>query len=240
VAGALIALLIGCRGCQEESPEPSLAEVSEEIQFAAIDQLGPHHLLSTIERTDARDGELLSETTESVEIRWQDWDHFEIRRVVDGRLVSATRVSDGRAWVLRGNDDLWRRRDDAEPYRVQLRQTWNTWDQALELFGERVVLTEAGEAVVESRPARKFAVSLSPPLQVGPRRARRLAQDGQPVELGGWLWLDEATAVRLKAEVSGVHEQGARRREVALNLTRGAIGQWQEVSPPSPDEVREP
>ena len=228
----LVGLTLVC-ACHDEplEPPPSLAETSQEVQFASVDRLGPHHLLSTITTTESRDGREVSSAEETVEIRWQDWDHFVFSRTRDGHPVSAVTVAGSHAW-LRRTDGAWVRKDDAEPYRIQLRTTWNTWDQALELFADRIALTEQGADVVEGRSARVYAVSLAPLPELPPGTAARVRAAGQPVSLAGRVWIDEATAVRLQADVRGVFERGNRTREISLKLTRSAVGQDQGISRP--------
>ncbi len=233
--GAALALLAACsgRGCREEEPAPDLAEVSEQAQFATVEQLGPHHLLATINRKEYRDDELVSSASETLDIRWQDWDHFLLRRLVDGDIVYAVRVVDGRAWLRRGVR-RWDAKDDAEPYRLQLRTTWNAWDEALELFRDRIAYKDLGTGVVEGRPARRYAVSLAPAEPVPEKRAKRRASEGGPTALAGTLWVDEATSVRLQAEVMGTWVRGGTRKEITLRLNRSGIGEPQRIRAPGP------
>ena len=229
-------------GCGSTDPKaPDLAQVSQEVQFESVDKLGPHLYLASIRHRISRSDGSTERSDEAVEIRWQDWDTFTFRRVVDAELQSAVVTVDGRPWTLRSKN-RWDRRDDAEPYRLDLRQSWNAWDQALEPFGERIMLTIEGTELFEGRTVRRYKVSLAPepepeatPRSKGKRRRKKRHEANQSVtllSLDGRVWVDEGTAVRLQAEVTGELEQRGRRRTVELQLTRSGIGQPQEIEPP--------
>ena len=65
--------------------------------------------------------------------------------------VAYTRAGKGR----------FRQARDAELYRVQLAGTWSYWERALEPFRGAHVSTADGDEVVESRPARRFLLSMT-------------------------------------------------------------------------------
>jgi len=235
--GAAVALLPGCGGCGPEAlPEPTLAEVSQEVQFQSVDQLGTHAYLATIVRTELRGGEVVGESQEVFEIGWQGWDDFEVRRTVDGDVASAVRVVDGRAWVLRNG--TWQRRPDAEPFRQELRLTWSGWDQAMDGFDGRVAYGAPEDGVVEGRPARRYAVDLKPLPKMGKARRRRREAEGGPTALTGFVWVDQNTAVRLVADVQGETVRGDVTRRIQLKLARSAFGLEQDIAPPADGEVR--
>ncbi|MEC7947671.1 MAG: hypothetical protein VX265_08895, partial [Myxococcota bacterium] len=49
----------GCGGCGPDPiPPPTLAEVSQEIQFQSVDRVGAHAYLATIIRTELREGDV--------------------------------------------------------------------------------------------------------------------------------------------------------------------------------------
>lgn len=237
-----MACTVGAAACGPSDPDaPDLGEASQEIQFESVDRLGPHRFLASIRHRILREGTSVDRTDEAVEIRWQDWDTFEYRRVVDAELQSAVVAVDGRPWTLRSRG-RWELREDAEPYRLDLRQSWNAWDQALEPFRDHIELEEEGSELFEGRAVRRYAVRLKddPPAESPERgkgkRRRKLHQPAQPdvlVSLSGRVWIDEATAVRLQAEVSGELEQRGRRRTVDLQLTRSGIGLPQDIEPPA-------
>jgi hypothetical protein len=227
--------------CGPTNPDvPTLGEVSQEVQFESVDRLGPHRFLASIRHREIRDGGEVDRSDEAVEIKWQDWDTFEFRRVVNAELQSAVVTVDGRPWSLRSKG-RWERREDAEPYRLDLRQSWNAWNQALEPFKERLELEEEGSELFEGRAVRRYAVRLKPEPEAtvsargkGKRR-RKLHQpegDDKLISLSGRVWVDEGTAVRLQAEVSGEVERRGRRRTIDLQLTRSGIGLAQDIAPP--------
>lgn len=221
----LLALLVlnALPGCKPEAPaEPplTLAAASTRATFGTVEQLGPHLARASITRTDLRDGKETASHTEVSEIGWQDWDHFRYKRVQDGDPAIEVLVVGGRAWARQG-DGPWQARKDPEPFRVQLRTTWDAWDQALEVFGERVQLDEQTAEVVDGRPARRYAVALTA-LPEGTKARKR---GFEPVRLSGLVWLDEATAVQLTAAVEGEVRQGNLLRRITLKLARSGWGQ---------------
>jgi len=229
-------------GCGPSQPDDlDLGDASQEVQFESVDALGPHLYLASIKHRTTRSDGSTERSDEAVEIRWQDWDTFTFRRVVDAQLQSAVVTVDGRPWSLRSKE-RWERRDDAEPYRLDLRQSWNAWQQALEPFDGRIEFEEEGTELFEGRVVRRYLVSLAPePDEPPPERGkgkRRRKQRHKPtkpitlISLEGRVWVDEGTAVRLQAEVSGELEQRGRRRTVELQLTRSGIGLPQEIEPP--------
>jgi len=236
---AVLALSAGVACTPEGPPAADLADASVEVQFESVDRLGPHRYLASIKHRTVRDDGGVSRTDEAVEIRWQDWDTFEYRRVVDAELQSAVVTVDGKPWTLRSRG-RWEAREDAEPYRLDLRQSWNAWDQALEPFGDRVQLEEAGQELFEGRPVRRYRVSLAPEAErtASTKKGKRRRKvhvprhDDGPVSLSGVVWVDEGTAVRLQAEVTGELTQRGRQRTIDLQLTRSGIGLDQGVSPP--------
>ena len=239
-----VLLLAGCDMFGGAPPEhiPTLDEVSGQVQFESVERLGSHHFLATVYREEERGGVVSSVSEETVEIKWQDWDHFEYRRLVNGRAKSEVRVVRGHAWVKKGSGK-WSRKDDAERYRVQLRGTWSAWDNALESFLDRLLLTEQEGGLVEGRPVRSFAVGLTSEvverLAAGENKVKvrdgmqRRAREGGPVKLSGSVSLDEATAVRLAADVKGVYRRGEVIKRVELKLTRGSIGEPQVIRKPT-------
>lgn len=230
--------------CGPTDPDaPTLGDASQEVQFESVDRLGPHRYLASIRHRIVRDDGSVDRSDEAVEIKWQDWDTFEFRRVVDAELQSAVVAVDGRPWSLRSKG-RWELREDAEPYRLDLRQSWNAWDQALEPFKDRIELEEEGSELFEGRAVRRYAVRLMP--EPEPERAEAAKGKGKRrrklhepaagdalVSLSGRVWVDEGTAVRLQAEVSGELDQRGRRRTVDLQLTRSGIGLAQDIAPPA-------
>lgn len=238
VAGPALACL-SLLGCLGPSEAEQLAVASEDIVFDSMDKLGPHHSLARLRQTVTRPGLEPQASEDAVEIWWQDWDHFEHRRVADGRLASGVRVMAGTPYVSRpGADERWDERPDADPYRLELRAAWNLWDQALGPFEGRILYEDQGAEVIEGRPVRRYALSLAPlpeveapePAAKAKRKAKAKAKapPAAPADpllsLSGSLWLDTATAVRLVAEVEAARSQGERRVEASFQLAVSAIG----------------
>lgn len=237
-------LAAGLLGACDSDAGPTLAQASQEVQFDSVARLGPHRLSASIRRQDLRDDVVLTDVLEGVEVQWQSWDAFEMRRAVDGKRVSAVRVTGGSAWSER-EDGGWTNRGDPEPWRQELRLAWNAWDQALSPFQSRLLLTEIDEDVVEGRRVRRYAVGLRPLPEPpapddddkakgkGRRRTKKPADDGL-IDLSGEVTLDAATAARLVAQVQGRYRQGDRIRTVRLDLTRSGIGADLDLTVPTP------
>lgn len=227
---AALLLLTGA-GCSRTPPPPevTLAQASDQVIFASVETLGPHRTVASIVRTDLRDGAEVNSHESLLDLAWQDWDNFRVRRLVDGEPVSESVVVKATAWSSQAGGG-WSRREDAEPYRVQLQSTWNAWDDAFDTFRDRITLTEEGQEIIEGRRARRYAVSLTPlsPTAKAPRNSRRF----EPVSLSGTVWIDEATAVRLVAQVEGELHRGDLTRRITLRLARSDFGADLGLQPP--------
>lgn len=204
-----------------------LADASAEVTFASVEQLGPHHFLSSATRTDSRQGVPDLVVDEVVEISWQDWDHFHVRRLIDGEAERETVVYGARPWIRSG--DSWERRDDAEPHRLQLRTTWNAWDAVLGTHLDHIELLPDGDDIVEGRPVSRFKVQMLP----ADRAPKRRSWGFQPESISGTVWLDKATAVRLKADIEAVSRRQGLTRTVQFTLQRANIGVDQQVREPA-------
>ncbi len=231
LACALQLLTFSVPGCFDgnwEDQSPTLPQVSDQLTFDSVTRLGAHRLEATcIRRFEAPDG-TYTEVQHDTEILWQGWDDFRLRRTVDASLVTDVVVVDGTTWALSSGDRYGKQRD-TEPYRMELRRSWNVWHDALEPFLDNVLLSEAGKGIIEGRRARRYRVSLLPQ-DAGEARQPRL------VSLDGDLWLDEASAVRLLAEVNGTWRPWGREdelRHVSLKLRRTRFGEPQGIRVPS-------
>jgi hypothetical protein len=220
--------LLACVPKAPEEPEVTLAEASEKVTFASVEMLGAHTYLATSIRVELRRGREMSRHTEVVEIRWEDWDNFSHRRTVDDRTVADVVVSDGVAWSRRLGGP-WKTKDDSESSRVQLKTTWNSWQQTISSFGDLVVMREGESEAVEGRLARHYVISLSDLPPVGDDAT-------QPLALSGDLWVDESSAVRLTGKLEGVLGREGYRRQVELQIVRTAIGMPQNIELPEPSE----
>jgi hypothetical protein len=219
----LLALWLGCvgGGQAEEARQPTLAEVTFEVTHEAVGRLGPHRHIAVIEREERMGDAPSTRTTETVEILWGGWDDFALRRLQGGLEVSSRMVLGGRAWV-RKKGNGWQTKGDAEPLRVKFRTSWDTWDEAMELFSSRVALVPGADGVMEGRPVQSHALMLSePPAHVG---AGRRARQGGVTALAGTIVVDKATGVRLRTEVVGTHQRGSRVRTVSFMEERTGFG----------------
>ncbi len=219
-------LLAACVSGEPVEPEVTLAEASRQVTFASVESLGAHTYLATSTRTESRHGREVSHHEEVVEIRWQDWDNFSHRRTVDGRQAADIVVVDGIAWSRRLGGP-WKQKNDAESSRVQLKTTWDTWEQTISAFGDQVVMTEGETEPVEGRSARHYTLSLSELPPAGDAAT-------QPLALSGDLWVDEASAVRLTGKLAGIIGREGYRRQVELQIVRTAIGMPQNITLPDP------
>jgi len=221
-------LLVACGSSEPAVSEVTLAEASEKVTFASVESIGAHTYLATSVRIEERRGREVSRHEEVVEIRWQDWDNFSHRRTVDDRTAADIVVVDGVAWSRRLGGP-WKQKRDAESSRIQLKTTWDSWEQTISAFGDLVVMTEGDVEPVEGRVARHFVLSLSELPPAGDDAT-------QPIALSGDLWVDEASAVRLTGKVDGILGRDGYRRHIALQIARTAIGMPQNLTLPEPSE----
>ncbi len=241
--------LLALAGCGDEAAVAALAQVSQQVQFEAVDSLGPHHFLGSVHHRRMRSDGTVGRTDEAVEIRWQDWDSFEFRRSVDGELATAVIARSGVPWMIQANG-TWRREEDAEPFRLELRQSWNAWDQALEPYLDRIVYDDRGTEVVEGRQARRYGLSLAPPVarpdaasrggKAAKRRKAGRDKSAEPsgdrlLSIAGEVWVDESTAVRLLADVQAERIHRGRSHAVELKVVRSDIGRDQQIQAPDGD-----
>ncbi|MCB9743802.1 MAG: hypothetical protein H6741_06565 [Alphaproteobacteria bacterium] len=224
----LIAVSAGCeRGPTEEELQIG---ASRQVTVDTLASIGPHQSVSTIRRRYADSEDV---TLESFELAWGDWDHYQARRLKDGRLRSELRVIDGEAW-MGTSAGRFSHRGDAESFRVELRTTWSAWEQALAPFAGRVVLSDPQETVVEGRPAHRYQVSLAEAAEGGKKGT-------EPLSLSGQVTLDDASAIRLLAEVEGRYRElgrVSRERVVQLEITRSRFGEPPDIATPEAPRKR--
>jgi hypothetical protein len=219
-------LLPGCGG-SADTQAPSLAKATDDATFASLVGVGSHHLQASVKRVDrARGSERVS--AETMELRWKDPDHWSFVTTRAGKPQSQVVVWDGEAWSGRGGGALERRRD-AEPYRVQLQTLWDPWKWGLDNLGDRIQLEPADIEVVEGRRAQRFNLTLPPAPPKPPR-------GWSPSRVSGSIWVDEATAVRLKGDVVLTLTSGESTREITLLFLVRDIGADPGVSPPIGDK----
>jgi len=226
----ILALTLMWMGCDTvDTPvQPTLDVVANQITFKSVENLGAHHLIATISRTDDWEDDSQDIHEETLELAWNNWDSFHLRRVINGTTVNESLVSDGRAYT-RSRGIPWETEIDAEPARLRVQTSWKVWDSAMDLFSRRLKLTETGHSIVDGRAARRFIPSLTP--LDGKKRVRGGAMIPQSIK--GEVWLDELTAVRLSADVKASATKKALTRTIHLRLTRSGIGENQPITPPA-------
>ncbi len=218
----------GCDGKDIDTEE--LWDVSRKVTYQSVAALGPHHTEAAT--VHERGGQRPRKRTEVLDIRWGDWDNFQVRRSRDGKITAETRVIQGVAMTRTGQSGFKGARD-AELHRNELGQTWNSFGLALSPFQWRLEASYVEDLVVEGRPARRYQLGLAEPLE-GQKRGGNV-----PRELSGYVVLDGATGVRLLAEVEGTWlEQGQEDRiwTTRYRLTRSGFG----IPPhlPMPQDLR--
>ena len=235
----LAVLLYACT--KGPTPEEELWEASKSIQFASQAALGPHKLEATVveqwPRNDGRDDR------HTIELSWGHWDHWELRRIRDGKVVQHVLVVDGTAWTDKGGG--FERRDDAELYRGELSQNWDVFSPFLHAYADHFDVEYLGETVVEGRPAFRYGLRYAEPepepdeeeAEKGKKKKRKQKkkQRYRPTALAGEVVLDGASAVRLQVSVEGIVETGTttvRTRTDQLRVVRSQFGEFPELSPP--------
>ena len=93
---AIVPVLLSCGDNADD--KPTLDVVANQITFKSVETLGTHHMLATIrQETNWADGsENLHD--ETVELAWNNWDSFHLRRVVQGATVAETIVDKGQSY----------------------------------------------------------------------------------------------------------------------------------------------
>ena len=220
-----IALWGGCTRdpvVQQASPTEQLVVASEKVIFESVEKLGAHRSISTFNRTEYFEENIRSEHQEILEISWRDWDNFQYARRVDDETVAEVIIADFKTWAYSAGD--WKPQPDGELYRVQLRTTWNQWDNMMHSFTEYVTWESVGQETIEGRKAQKYVANFTPPPK---------AKAGvQPLAFEGAVWVDEQTAVRLLGTITGEMGQDTRRSKLKLQIQRVDINADFEIAPP--------
>ena len=205
-----------CVWVPEETPEERLAQASQKVIFASVERLGPHRYVSQVRRKEYRGKKITSEHDERVFIDWKDWDNFRYTREVDEREVMNLVVLNHQVWQLKKNGS-WTERPDAEPYRVQMRSSWNTWEQFVSPFEEALIWRDLGVSEREGRQVQRYELDLEP---------QKLTQKRNliPESISGSVWIDQATAVRIYAELKLKSKHEDYTKEIELQLRREDIG----------------
>ncbi len=225
----LVVLIVGACGGHSVEPQ-ALWDVSLELTYASVASIGPHHTEATA--VYERGGERPRKRTEVLDVRWGDWDNYQVRRSRDGKLLMEHRIIQGKAYGRSGRSGF-RSSSDAELFRMELAQTWNSFALVLGPFQWRLSAEEDGEAIIEGREGTRYTLGLTE-LEEG-----AVSRGHVPVSLEGIVVLDAATGVRLFAEVEGQYlEQGREDRvwTTRYRMVRSGFG-----VPPDllkPDRIR--
>ncbi|MFZ5482481.1 MAG: hypothetical protein ACOZNI_37305 [Myxococcota bacterium] len=221
--------MIGLIACaSEEAPEaPPLTreQAADEVVFASTQALGAYTMHATIRVEDTLP-ELPPQIGEQVvSLRWKDDDHWAFALTRDGRVRAESMVWDGAGF--RGEGGKVERVADAEPLRVQLASSWDPWALAFESVRDQLRIVPGDVGTYEGRRAVPHALEVVPL----DKKARR----GWIVEAAsGEVWLDELTALRVKAEVHVRATSGRHTRVTTLSLAVTGIGTDPVIDPPAP------
>lgn len=220
-------LLIGLLACRSPAPEAgTLAAASTTVTFGSIEQLGSFVLEARIQRERGPEGSPPRTTVEAYRLRWKDHDHFEVVASRDGTASSHTLVLGGRAFFTTGKGPL-RPQRDPEPYRVQLSQTWDPWTTALGPWLDHLRFIPRDRGVTAGRPSMAYDVVLDAPAP-GKRTG------WEPRSLAGQVWVDEATSVRLMADVRAEARSGRSLHAAELQMAVSEVGVDLAFTPPPP------
>ena len=215
---------LACIRAPQPEVSEDLAEASEQVIFASVEEIGSHVFNASVLREKFHREDKLSSHLESVEIVWSDWDNFSYRFVVDDAETLNVRVVGGKPYKKRAGS--WSVKQDAEPYRIQMRTLWNVWEQNTKPFQSTMIKRQGERESIESRDAQIYTLELGPQPD-----SEGLAI--KPISFDGTIWVDKKTAVRLKADVKGeVATQGGKKR-VALKIERSKIGHMLELKIPN-------
>lgn len=210
----MIAGLLGAAlACSTQGDAPAssseartMAAGSERVTFGSLASLGAFVQESTLRRTLQVEGSPpAAPEIETTVLRWGDPDGWSSARARDGRVVRSVLVREGIAWL--GDTTPAVRQPDAEPFRVQLAQTWDPWDAALSVVrGQLALVDEEESSQREGRKAWRHSVHHAAPTAAGEPTGKRGRRPGAAptwtvTSARGDVWLDEVTAVRLDVKV---------------------------------------
>lgn len=228
LGSALLLTGLGCVGQGFEMPsseKETLVDISHTLTLDSTTALGPHRLLSKVERSD-----LVGTQAESLELVFHDWENLRATWGRNGRPVRRTQIHEGR--VFGGPVDSMRAFPDAGTHLGELRSTWDLYTRALEPFAERLDYQYVETVEIEGRTAWRYTLGLTP----GTDPKRGLA----PRSLSGHVTLDKATAVRLDVALEGTlwDPEVDSERRLSIAIHRDEIGVLSDLQGPAPSEVR--
>ena len=220
--------IFACTLLPEESPEDKLAAASNTVIFASVEKLGPHLYEAKTRRKEIREGKITSNHDETIIIDWQDWDNFRYSRTLDTKEVSNLIVSDHVPW-LKGTSQKWTKYEDAEPYRTELRTSWNTWEQYVGRYEHLITWKPIGEDRLSDRTVTRYEILYQPD---DTTRKQLEPQNLRLSSLSGSIAVDQATAVRIYVELELVLTGENYNKEIDLQIKRTDIGVQKNIPPP--------
>ncbi len=201
----MVILLLACSD-PPAAPEERVAAADRAI-LASAAELGSYQSTATVLRTwTGKEGATRS-LKEDFELRWEDPDRWSLILSRDGRQTQRAVVFGGIPYLSIGDRPI-ERREDAEPLRVQLAAAWNPWEQAIQPLSDQLSYSEVREDLWEGRAVRVFSLSAKEP-------SPKSRPSWVIREVQGEVWLDEATSVRLKADL----KLGAQGKKESMDLT---------------------
>lgn len=220
--------LFGCTFVPEITEEEKLAKASTKVIFASTEALGSHRYESRVRRKELREGIAESSHDEIVKIDWNDWDNFSYSRTIDDKEVTSIIVSNHIPW-LKSYNKPWKEDEDAEPYRLQLRSAWNTWEQYIGSYEDVLSWKSLGSEEIEGRRVTRYELSVDPTV-IPPARHLQLTS------LSGSVSIDQATAVRLYTEMKLIMQGNGFQKEIDIQIKRLDIGRLQSITPPEANQ----
>jgi len=188
----------------------TLMEASTEVIFASAEALGPHRLRTVLTVTEYHNGAQSSEHQEIQIIDWVDWDNWHVERSVDNETVEDVWIVNGQTFEKRSGSILAKR--DGEPYRVQLRNTWNQWESTMRPFNAVVSWEKQQQETLFDRKSQVYQ---------GQRDPNKVQSASLKVKnFTSTIWVDENTAVRLLGQMEGLLQNGTYEKQVDLKLER--------------------
>jgi len=220
--------LLACSILPEERPEEKLAAASNTVIFASVEKLGAHHYEARVRRKELREETITSNHDEIIIIDWQDWDNFRYSRTLDTKEVSSLIVSNHIPW-LKNTAQKWSKYEDAEPYRTELRTSWNTWEQYVGRYETLITWKPIEEDIIADRKVTRYELLY--------QKENDAPKNTEPTNLtlsslSGSIAVDQATAVRIYAEVKLVLTGDKYRKEIDLQIKRTDIGVQKNIPPP--------
>lgn len=210
----MLLLLLACTGDSPDVPRP---EAARKATLGTLQDLGSFEMAATIERVQRLGEAAPTTSTTALKLEWQDADHWAFTRGRDGRGETRMVVFDGVGWLATGESPLTRR-PDTEPLRAQVARNWDPWAEAVGAYEGQLELLRVGVETVGERRAERFSVGLAP--QPAKRRTGWVA-----TRASGDVWFDEATAVRLQAQVQLAAERKGQSEEISLLLAVSRVGE---------------